>query len=111
MQQHRRSRSQTLPSQPPKRYSGLNSLSPADEADDEMSNASLTSPVVRSTSPVAISNRPLKQSPSSSSLVGSIYAIGGAVWNIIRGKSLTIKQFWNSLILQKAQLILILPMN
>ena len=86
MQQHRRSRSQTLPPSQTKRFPTSASLSPADEADDEMSSSSLASPVVRSTSPVAISNRPLKQSPSSSSLVGSIYAIGGAMWNIIRGK-------------------------
>ncbi len=85
MEQHRRSRSQTLPSQQ-KRFSGMSgSLSPADEADDEMSNPSQASPALRGTSPMPISNSQLRQSPSSSSLVGSLYALGGAVWNIIRG--------------------------
>lgn len=85
MQQHRRSRSQTLQTQP-SRYPGPGSLSPADEADDEMSTASPTSLGIRSASPIAIAaGRQLRQSPSSSSLVGSLYALGGAVWNMIRG--------------------------
>lgn len=83
-----RNRSQTLPpgSTAPKHPSQHNNLSPADEADDELSNASLTSPIMRSTSPVAISNRPPREAQSSSSLVGSLYALGNAVWSIVRGK-------------------------